>query len=458
MERGVNLGGKQRIPVYTLIAFCVYVFISGLFKGDIVSTWAIHPSAVLSGEYYRLVSALFIHLDIIHLLFNMYALYLYGGYMADGYGGGAFLKAFFVTGIGSSLGVLWFGGVNVLTAGASGAIFGIVAYLYTQAILKRRIDSGSLFPVVVWLVISNMMPGVSVIGHISGLVAGIVLGVIDYAMGRLRREIRKARWRKHGLPEKRKKGGIGGFVSIFGMELKGLFVILVLALIYNYASKLFSGELKLEGKLNVLTSSIKDITEKLVSDTPAKTDSTTKPVPKAQTTKDTKTTNKIDTSSKTAVKVPTKTTPDKMTKEELEEKMEKLPVVVRDFKFVEEHPWEYSDYTELYYEVSFENQGKSDILDIAFILFEWDDKGMPVRPKVASTHYLLEYVSRIEQYEVNVSAGDIGVIRNQCVYDPIPGHSYKIIPTGYSAYGGTIWENPYLEDILEVYYGQKYDE
>jgi hypothetical protein len=303
-----------------------------------------------------------------------------------------------------------------------------------------------------------MMPGVSVIGHISGLVAGIVLGAIDYAMGRLRREIRKARWRKHGLPEKRKKGGIGGFVSIFGMELKGLFVILVLALIYNYASKLFSGELKLEGKLNVLTSSIKDITEKLVSDTPAKTDSTTKPVPKAQTTKDTKTTNKIDTSSKTAVKVPTKTTPDKMTKEELEEKMEKLPVVVRDFKFVEEHPWEHSDYTIMYYEVSFENQGKSDILDIAFILFEWDDKGMPVRPKVASTHYLLEYASYINQYEVNVSAGDIGVIRNRCEYDPIPGHSYKIIPTGYSAYGGTIWENPYLEDILEVYYGQKYDE
>jgi membrane associated rhomboid family serine protease len=429
MERGVNLGGKQRIPVYTLIAFCVYVFISGLFKGDIVSTWAIHPSAVLSGEYYRLVSALFIHLDIIHLLFNMYALYLYGGYMADGYGGGAFLKAFFVTGIGSSLGVLWFGGVNVLTAGASGAIFGIVAYLYTQAILKRRIDFDSLFPVVVWVVISNLIPGVSVIGHISGLVVGIVLGAIDYAMGRLRREIRKARWRKHGLPEKRKKGGTGGFVSIFGMGLKGLFVLLVLVLIYNYAPKLFSGELKLEGKRNVLTSSIKDITEKLVSDTPAKTDSTTKPVPKVQTTK-----------------------------EELEEKMEKLPVVVRDFKFVEEHPWEYSDYTELYYEVSFENQGKSDILDIAFILFEWDDKGMPVRPKVASTHYLWEYVSHIKQYEVNVSAGGIGVIRNRCEYDPISGHSYKIIPTGYSTYGGTIWENPYLEDILEVYYGQKYDE
>ena len=430
MERGVNLGGKQRIPVYTLIAFCVYVFISGLFKGDIVSTWAIHPSAVLSGEYYRLVSALFIHLDIIHLLFNMYALYLYGGYMADGYGGGAFLKAFFVTGIGSSLGVLWFGGVNVLTAGASGAIFGIVAYLYTQAVLERRIDSDSLFPVVVWVVISNLIPGVSVIGHISGLVAGIVLGAIDYAMGRLRREIRKARWRKHGLPEKRKKGGTGGFVSIFGMGLKGLFVLLVLVLIYNYAPKLFSGELKLEGKRNVLTSSIKDITEKLVSDTPAKTDSTTKPVPKVQTTK-----------------------------EELEEKMEKLPVVVRDFKFVEEHPSEYSDYTVMYYEVSFENQGKSDILDIDFILFEWDDKGMPVRPKVGLSRYMLrEYASNINQYEVNVSAGGIGVIRNRCVYDPIPGHSYKIIPTEYSTYGGTIWKNPYLEDILEVYYRQKYDE
>lgn len=430
MERGVNLEGKQRIPVYTLIAFCVYVFILGLFKGDIVSTWAIHPSAVLSGEYYRLVSALFIHLDIIHLLFNMYALYLYGGYMADGYGGGAFLKAFFVTGIGSSLGVLWFGGVNVLTAGASGAIFGIVAYLYTQAVLERRIDSDSLFPVVVWVVISNLIPGVSVIGHISGLVVGIVLGAIDYAMGRLHREIRKARWRKHGLPEKRKKGGTGGFVSIFGMGLKGLFVLLVLVLIYNYAPKLFSGELKLEGKLNVLTSSIKDITEKLVSDTPAKTDSTTKPVPKVQTTK-----------------------------EELEEKMEKLPVVVRDFKFVEEHPSEYSDYTVMYYEVSFENQGKSDILDIDFILFEWDDKGMPVRPKVGLSRYmLLEYASNINQYEVNVSAGGIGVIRNRCVYDPIPGHSYKIIPTEYSTYGGTIWKNPYLEDILEVYYRQKYDE
>ena len=71
---------------------------------------------------------------------------------------------------------------------------------------------------------------------------------------------------------------------------------------------------------------------------------------------------------------------------------------------------------------------------------------------------LWEYVSHINQYEVNVSAGGIGVIRNRCEHDPIPGHSYKIIPTEYSTYGGTIWENPYLEDILEVYYGQKYDE
>ena len=445
MERGDNLDDKQRIPVYTIIAFCVCAFISSLLLGDIVSTWAIHPSAVLSGEYFRLVSALFIHLDITHLLFNMFVLYLYGGYVADGYGGGAFLKAFFVTGIGSSLGILWFGGVNVLTAGASGAIFGIVAYLYTQAILERRIDSDSLFPVVVWVVISNMIPGVSVIGHISGLVVGIVLGAIDYAMGRLRREIRMARWRKHGLPEKRKKSGAS-------KGLKVLFVLLVVVSIYTYVPKIINGETNLGGKLSVLTSSIEDITKKLTPENPTKTDSVTKIVPKAQTNE---ATTKPVTNPKTVTKTPTKTTPDKMTKEELEEKLNKLQVVVTEFKFVEETPWDFSDYTEMYSVLTYENQGKDDILSISFAVFEWDGNGMPVSPQVGSPS-TFEYLSEIKEYEVNVPAKGIGVIKNQYVWDYTPEHNYKVIPVEYLTYGGNTWRNPYIEEFLELYEGQKY--
>ncbi len=140
-----------------------------------------HPF-IVAGEYWRLVTANFLHIGIIHLAFNSYALYLFGLQVERRFGRIRFVVLYLLAGVGGT--VLSYVGSESLSAGASGAIFGLVGAItvyfatYRDAFGSqgRRQLSSLLLITAYNLVWGFMSTSIDNLGHIGGLVVGLALG------------------------------------------------------------------------------------------------------------------------------------------------------------------------------------------------------------------------------------------------------------------------------------------
>lgn len=134
------------------------------------------------GQFYRLFTATFLHGGIIHLAFNMYALYSIGPQIEEIYGKKKYISIYFLSGIGSSF-LSYYMLPNTLSIGASGAIFGLLGALVIFALKNRNSLKkgavGSLLMVIgVNLYIGMTLPNIDNYGHIGGLIVGIIAGGI----------------------------------------------------------------------------------------------------------------------------------------------------------------------------------------------------------------------------------------------------------------------------------------
>lgn len=130
---------------------------------------------VAQGEYHRLLSAMFLHFGPIHLLLNMYCLFLVGPSLERALGRLRFSTLYLLSGLsGSALSYL-FGPSQEIAAGASGAVFGLFAGFY---VLERRRGSDvSQISVTIGinLVLSFAINGIDWRGHVGGLVGGALV-------------------------------------------------------------------------------------------------------------------------------------------------------------------------------------------------------------------------------------------------------------------------------------------
>lgn len=130
------------------------------------------------GEYWRLLTAMFLHADIMHLIFNMLALYIFGRDIERFFGKKKFLLIYFISGlVGSAASFVLVEGMSV---GASGAIFGLMGanlYLYklNPMVYKRIYGRDMIILIVVNLVIGLIRPNIDMAGHIGGLIGGFVV-------------------------------------------------------------------------------------------------------------------------------------------------------------------------------------------------------------------------------------------------------------------------------------------
>jgi membrane associated rhomboid family serine protease len=155
-------------------------------NGDFVTpTPGLGPTytGIDDGGLYRLVTAMFIHYGLIHLLLNMWALWILGRNLEAALGPARFLALYLIAGIGGNVAAyLW--SPTGLTAGASTSIFGLLAAFF---IVLRRLgrDTSVLIPVlVINLVLTFTVSNISVAGHLGGLVTGaVVAAVLAYAGG-----------------------------------------------------------------------------------------------------------------------------------------------------------------------------------------------------------------------------------------------------------------------------------
>jgi len=188
MER--IFSAKKPILTYIIISLCLIMFIISNFGYNtelLVLLGANFGPLVKSGEIYRLVACMFLHAGIMHFGFNMYSLFIVGPRVEDFFGKWKFLLIYFLSGIcGSLLSVGM--NANVVSIGASGAIFGLfgaLAYFgYTYRGYIGAMIRSQIVPIVIYnLFLGFIIPGIDMWGHVGGLIGGVLsanmLGTIE---------------------------------------------------------------------------------------------------------------------------------------------------------------------------------------------------------------------------------------------------------------------------------------
>ena len=171
---------KKPIVTYALIIINILVFFIPMLlsNSDIaVAYLGSYGPFVKMGEYYRLITAAFVHANIAHLLFNMYALWIIGMQLESFIGKWRFLVVYLFSAIcGSLLSVVVT--PDALSVGASGAIFGLLGALlyfgYHYRIYLGTVIKSQIIPlIVINLLLGFMVPGIDNAAHIGGLIAGV---------------------------------------------------------------------------------------------------------------------------------------------------------------------------------------------------------------------------------------------------------------------------------------------
>lgn len=176
-----QFGGRLRssapVVTYTLIAVNVVMFILQKASPDLEGHLTLWSPAIAGGDWYRLATSAFLHYSIMHLLFNMWALYVVGPPLEAALGRLRFGVLYAMSALGGSVLVYLFAPLNAATAGASGAVFGLFG---ATLVVGRRLNLDVRWVValiVINLVITFAIPGISWPGHLGGLVCGALIAL-----------------------------------------------------------------------------------------------------------------------------------------------------------------------------------------------------------------------------------------------------------------------------------------
>ena len=177
----------EPVVTYALIAINVLLFLAeGQFQigstsggTQLFNKFALNGPAVADGDYWRIVTSGFLHAGLLHILFNMYLLYLLGNMLEPAIGSVRFAIVYFVALFAGSLGALIVS-PDALTVGASGAVFGLMGAaaveLSARGINPMETGIGGL--IIFNLLFSFVFSGISIGGHIGGLIGGALTGFV----------------------------------------------------------------------------------------------------------------------------------------------------------------------------------------------------------------------------------------------------------------------------------------
>jgi membrane associated rhomboid family serine protease len=187
VRTGTAAFGAVDKPIVTMviIALNLAVFAIGIGGGgglsprsSITRDYAIFGPAIdLGGEWYRVITGAFLHANLIHIGFNMYLIWIIGKQLEMALGRWRYASLYLVTLLAGSFGAL-LAAPTVFTVGASGAGFGLFGAL---AVAQRAngisIWESGLGPVLIFnLVLTFGVSGISIGGHVGGLLGGIIVG------------------------------------------------------------------------------------------------------------------------------------------------------------------------------------------------------------------------------------------------------------------------------------------
>jgi rhomboid protease GluP len=183
---------KSKVPYITyffIVINCIFFFVP-LFLGQsdyIIEALCVHGPSIRAGQYYRLLTGILLHGNLLHLAFNSYSLYVIGSQIESYLGKIKYFIIYLFAGLtGSLLSITMSGGTG--SVGASGAIFGLLGALlyfgYYYRVFLGNVLKSQIVPLIVFnLIYGFFTPGIDNFAHIGGLVGGVVitmaLGVKD---------------------------------------------------------------------------------------------------------------------------------------------------------------------------------------------------------------------------------------------------------------------------------------
>ena len=167
----------------TLIIILANIIVAaiGFFGRDLWPNFSLIVKDVKeNGEYYRMVTSIFIHADGRHILMNMIALFATGRILERVTGHFKFLVIYLFSGVCGSVMILFIEDEYVMSGGASGAIFGLLGALIVYMLVTG--DHSMLFQAFLMLVLevgtTFLDDGISIGGHMGGLIGGLILGAL----------------------------------------------------------------------------------------------------------------------------------------------------------------------------------------------------------------------------------------------------------------------------------------
>jgi len=182
---------KKSVLTYAIIALNMIFYVyTAVLSGDfvVINYYVIRDYGqcnlfVLNGSYWQLFTAMFVHVNIVHLLGNMFFLLIFGLRAEELFAFEEYFAVYFLSGLAGNLLTLLFGPFMV-SAGASGAIFGLfgACTIYVRRAVGQSIIGALLFSFF-WLMMSSG-GNVNNLAHLGGLVAGLLIG---YALASRRR-------------------------------------------------------------------------------------------------------------------------------------------------------------------------------------------------------------------------------------------------------------------------------
>jgi membrane associated rhomboid family serine protease len=189
-QTGGLLGTRGNQATRVLVGMNIAVFIlemvtgggAGLFGyvgGPLVRWGALYsPDVAVNHEYWRLFSAMFLHANLLHILFNMWALYIAGSYLEVLAGRTKYLLIYFISGFAGNILAYAIGPTNGSVVGASTAIFGLFGALFIYSVHNRNTVAGMAlrsmgFVILINLFLTFTISGISWQGHVGGLLGGI---------------------------------------------------------------------------------------------------------------------------------------------------------------------------------------------------------------------------------------------------------------------------------------------
>jgi membrane associated rhomboid family serine protease len=185
-------GATDALVTKTLIGVNVVIYLVTAVQGAGINApggrlffdMFLYGPAVAHGDWWRLITAAFLHASILHIGLNMYVLWIIGGPVEAYLGRARFIGLYFVSGLAGSAGALVVTPL-ALTVGASGAIFGILgALLIIEWQTTGRLAGNAMTWIVINLALSFVISNVSIGGHVGGLIGGILVTLAFANWGR----------------------------------------------------------------------------------------------------------------------------------------------------------------------------------------------------------------------------------------------------------------------------------